>query len=410
MKLLVCSDLHLTNYPLAKLPQLTNDSFFALEDIINKAISNNINMLIIAGDIFDKHVLPAEVVVKAKEIFNKFLSKSENKIFYILGQHDISLRFNQEYAWLQLIGNNQQIFTSSFYESEYFVIGGLSYITKFEEFEKFLSSFVSNWLKKCPNKTGIVVIHTTWWDLINKAISHLGEFSFNKLRLFLRKLDLPNKLIIISGDVHIHTMVNITDHVIFLSPGSSHLRTLKEDPIKKFFIISFESPTSFTISEQPIKSREIHNLLTLEEDKLIEKLYELSAENDTLEKIVIIPSSLKLAKIDELRQQFSNLIIIEKHLTEISNLYIREPLAKYTSSQYLQEAYNYLVDYIKNSVGPNKLAVVEKYLEKLILTKDELNDIAIIELTNSLLKDLLHLDFPDYGEAIIQKAMEIMKS
>ena len=75
MKIIHCSDLHLdskmeANLSKEKSKQRKNEMLFAFQNMINFANENNVKIIIIAGDLFDKN----KVSVKAKNMVKDWKS------------------------------------------------------------------------------------------------------------------------------------------------------------------------------------------------------------------------------------------------------------------------------------------------------------------------------------------------
>lgn len=85
MKFLHTSDLHLGKRVFEF--SMLEDQAYILEQILEIAIKNNVDAIIIAGDIYDKSIPPASAV----ELFDEYLVKwtdAEIKVFIISGNHD----------------------------------------------------------------------------------------------------------------------------------------------------------------------------------------------------------------------------------------------------------------------------------------------------------------------------------
>ena len=93
MKYLITSDLHIDDYFRYNIPENNRfDQFIILADLlIEKAKSNNISNLIIAGDIINKPTNLPYINHKLDDVFLKLTAYFQN-IYYILGQHDLSTK------------------------------------------------------------------------------------------------------------------------------------------------------------------------------------------------------------------------------------------------------------------------------------------------------------------------------
>lgn len=89
MRFLHLSDLHLGKR-LAEMP-LAKDQEYILSELAGTADSENADAVIIAGDVYDTAVPPAEAV----SMFDRFITRladSGKKIFIISGNHDSQRR------------------------------------------------------------------------------------------------------------------------------------------------------------------------------------------------------------------------------------------------------------------------------------------------------------------------------
>ena len=91
MRFLHTSDLHLGKRIYET--SLVEDQIYILNEIIDIAKSQNVDAVLISGDVYDKSIPPAEAVTA----FDKFvtaLSKSNIKVFIISGNHDSAQRLD----------------------------------------------------------------------------------------------------------------------------------------------------------------------------------------------------------------------------------------------------------------------------------------------------------------------------
>ena len=90
MKIIHCSDLHLdskmeTNLDKERARERKNEILLTFERMVQYAKENNVKIIIIAGDLFDKKA----VTVKAKKtVKNAIISNPEIDFVYLKGNHD----------------------------------------------------------------------------------------------------------------------------------------------------------------------------------------------------------------------------------------------------------------------------------------------------------------------------------
>lgn len=92
MKILHLSDLHLGKR-LNEFSLIEDQKYVLLTETINKIKENNIDLLILAGDIYDKSIASIEAISLFEE-FLKILVSLKVKVLIIAGNHDSSIRLS----------------------------------------------------------------------------------------------------------------------------------------------------------------------------------------------------------------------------------------------------------------------------------------------------------------------------
>lgn len=153
MKIIHCSDLHLdskmnSNLDGKKAKERRNEILITYQNMIKYAINNNVSIIIIAGDMFDKK----DITIKTKNIVMDtiFLNPSIDFI-YLKGNHD-EKGFIESF---EEIPNNLKVFTQDEWKSYRYgkvVISGI-------EFGKLSSYEIYNSLMLSKNDINIVTMH-----------------------------------------------------------------------------------------------------------------------------------------------------------------------------------------------------------------------------------------------------------
>ena len=102
MKILHCSDVHLGKKPFGtkEFSQKRYLDFFkTFDEIIDIGISENIDLFIVAGDLFDKKELTPDTLEKCEKSFQKLKNKGI-KVFLIEGNHDNIVGNDDVNSWL----------------------------------------------------------------------------------------------------------------------------------------------------------------------------------------------------------------------------------------------------------------------------------------------------------------------
>lgn len=87
------ADIHLGNRAY-NLVERENDIYEAFDEAVEKICQERVNVLVIAGDLFDSSRPPVKALIKFKQAIHK-LSMANVKILYVLGDHDNPKRFSE---------------------------------------------------------------------------------------------------------------------------------------------------------------------------------------------------------------------------------------------------------------------------------------------------------------------------
>ncbi len=86
MKILHLADLHLGKILLEQ--SLIEDQEYMLNQIIEKIKENEIDVILIAGDIYDKNIPSLEAINLFDNFLNVLIKRLNKKVFIIDGNHD----------------------------------------------------------------------------------------------------------------------------------------------------------------------------------------------------------------------------------------------------------------------------------------------------------------------------------
>ena len=153
MKIIHCSDLHLdskmeTNLDKEKARERKNEILITFEKLISYAKENDVKIIIIAGDLFDKKT----ITVKAKKtVKNAIVSNPEIDFIYLKGNHDEAGFLDED----EELPQNLKTFNSynwTTYNYDDLTISGIEF-GNVENYEIYNSLILEK------NKTNIVVMH-----------------------------------------------------------------------------------------------------------------------------------------------------------------------------------------------------------------------------------------------------------
>tara|TARA_B100000745_G_scaffold300218_2_gene253356 strand:+ start:2860 stop:4008 length:1149 start_codon:yes stop_codon:yes gene_type:complete len=222
---LVASDLHLKKRTWSNRP-IEGDSYFAWEQIVDRAIAVEVEVVILAGDILDKQINGSGPIVKLQEGIEK-LGAAGIKTLFIQGQHEY-----QEMPWASLskhaihLHRNEATSLDPFIEVAGYTIAGIDFQAK-ERLQDELS-YVAETLKSPPEKT-ILVMHQVWEEWMGERALPQGKLS---------DVDnwLPGLGLLITGDLH---ESHVEDEPLrVLSPGSTCMQSISEPEDKYMYFLS----------------------------------------------------------------------------------------------------------------------------------------------------------------------------
>ncbi len=278
MKIIHCSDLHLdskmeANLDKEKAKQRKNEILLSFQNMIEYAKENDVKVIIIAGDLFDKN----KISVKAKNIVRDAIIANSNIDFiYLKGNHDEQDIIEGE------IPNNLKLFNGynwTSYRYENIVISGIE-LGKKDNYEIYKSLMLNQ------GDFNIVVLHGQEANYIDKK---------DKTEIINLK-ELKNKNIdyLALGHIHKYKMESLDNRGIYCYSGCLEGRGFDECGDKGFVLLDIEGNK---INTEFIKNStrnleeievDISNTMTTTEvkQKIDEKIKEIPKEN--LVKIVLV--------------------------------------------------------------------------------------------------------------------------
>ena len=277
MKIIHCADLHLdskmeTNLSKEKAKERKNEILITFERMIDYAKQNDVKIIIIAGDMFDKKTISQ----KAKNIVkNAIYSNPEIDFIYLKGNHD-EAGFLDENE----IPSNLKTFNSynwKTYEYDNLTITGIEQGMN-NNYELYNSLMLDK------NKTNIVVLHGQEVDSNIKDRSEVIQIK-----------ELKNKNIdyLALGHIHTYKQEKLDNRGIYCYSGCLEGRGFDECGKKGFVLLNYKKnkiETEFI----PFATRTLYEIeidLTdiTENNKIIEKIHEQTKNipSTSLVKIVL---------------------------------------------------------------------------------------------------------------------------
>lgn len=269
MKIIHCSDLHLdskmeTNLNKEKAKERKNEILITFEKMVEYAKQNEVQVIIIAGDLFDKKTVSA----KAKKIVkNAILSNPKIDFIYLKGNHDEAGFMDEDEEFPE----NLKTFNSnswSSYEYDNIIISGIEF-GQIDNYELYSSLLLEK------NKTNIVVMHG------QEAETELKD----KAEIInLKALKSKNIDYLALGHIHSYKQEKLDKRGIYCYSGCLEGRGFDECGEKGFVLLNVQDGKikSEFIPFAYRKIYEVHVDITgaVEtkeiEDRIIEKIKEIS--------------------------------------------------------------------------------------------------------------------------------------
>lgn len=248
MRILVSSDLHLVQRVWPSRRQVENDSFRSLKQIIDLAISYNVDAIILAGDIFHSTRPSDRDVYIAVEQFKRLTCP----ILYVNGNHDEPTHL----GWAGAAGlqNVYHLSPTSPYVISHPADG--------------MSCTISG-CDSCSRETVLSLLHSGAFNGAHIVVLHqiLRELSADLEHAYDVSLqDLPvckeHPVVYVLGDTHIayecDMQLTNNDRRLIISPGSTHCTSLSESPNKRVVLIE-RGPTEpvWSTTSLPLLTRRV---------------------------------------------------------------------------------------------------------------------------------------------------------
>jgi hypothetical protein len=216
---LLTSDWHLSPLVMKKLPNVKYDSYYALEQIVDKTLEYNVP-LVAAGDLFDVDNPPAESVRYCSKQMRRLQDKGL-KVYYVQGQHEYATT-----PWMGLFDNAVHMHCEKDGEFIGMDVNGISMLGM--DIQKNGSQFAVDCArlnaKHASHKYDVFVTHQVWGDFVKKADDNI----------MLRRVQFAR--MVYTGDYHKFEVRNVSG-MPCLSSGSTCIRATNEPPEKKIFVL-----------------------------------------------------------------------------------------------------------------------------------------------------------------------------
>lgn len=330
MKVAHLSDLHLgkrlNGFP------LLDDQEYILEQIIGICDDKNIDVVIIAGDIYDKSVPPAEAV----KLFDKFITElSERNLctFIISGNHDSAERI----AFGSKIMQAKNFYFSPVYNGE---LTSATVTDEFGDVNFYLLPFVKPAVVRNIFNNDI----NDYTDAVRTAIAN-ASIDFSERNVLIAHqfvtgaLRSDSEINPVGGldnvDIsafdnfdytalgHIHSPQSMSDKVRYC--GSPLKYSFSEaDHNKSVTIIELKEKGNIDISEVPLTPKHDLRILTGSYDELMSRNFYSSIDKDDYMKIILTDKTPIAYAINIMRDVYPNIMQLEYSFSSNSEFFIPE--------------------------------------------------------------------------------------
>jgi DNA repair exonuclease SbcCD nuclease subunit len=233
-KIFVTSDLHLSD-TIWKHRPIYGDSYHSWRYIVDYAVWDKADAVILAGDILDKQLNVARPVAELNAGIKK-LRDNGISVLYNQGQHE----FQRDLPWMEVASLDALHLTldSNDRLANGMRIVGFDYCNA-----KTLAENLAA-IAKDSTQEYVLVCHQVWKDFMGEVGKTQGCFD-----------DIPpNVKLLVTGDYHQTIERKHGSNLTVLSPGSTHLRSLAEPASKYFFKLTCDD-VDFKICTQEIPTR-----------------------------------------------------------------------------------------------------------------------------------------------------------
>ena len=232
MKLLVTSDTHLSDRIWKHRP-IEGDSYYSWHQIVDLAIAQESDAIILAGDLLDKQTNTSKAI---KELTAGLLKLSDNhvEIYFNQGQHEY-----QEVPWMSLGDDVAYWLEGDAIKTQTgWTITGSDFKNS-EGLMEFLQS------EKAVD-ADILVCHQVWLEFMGELCKPQGSFA-----------DIPASVrYLITGDYH-ESLCQKFGELTVISPGSTHLRSISEPEDKYVYSMVLPTKGQPTITSLPLRTRRV---------------------------------------------------------------------------------------------------------------------------------------------------------
>lgn len=251
-RMLIASDLHLSQTIWRNRDDIAGDSYFGLKEIYAAAVKYEVQQIALLGDIFDTCTPAAEDVVAYREFCDKARAKNI-RIYYIEGQHDRS-SFRSETkcripGWCDV--DSHPVHAHD----------------KIIQVTDEINAYCMDWqhrddlkykLDAIPKNCSWLFCHQAWAELMGAEARSDGAFT-----------DIPGHITsVFTGDKHQHgVFLHRNNSLKVHSPGCTHIRKKNEPTESRIFLVQDGITRTIPIRSRIVRTFKILTLADTEKVK-----------------------------------------------------------------------------------------------------------------------------------------------
>lgn len=227
------ADLHLEDGAWSTKPGIYGDAYYSFAQIIDYCIAHRLP-LILGGDVLERKQNLARPIAKLCEGLSR-MQAAQLDVYYIQGNHE----YDRNAPWLSIHPWPIHLHNiSADFGAISISVHGLDWLPRGE---------IQTAFQAVPADTDILVTHQVWKDF-------MGEIGRTECEL----TDVHHVQTVLAGDFHVTKIVESVNAqgkpIKMLSPGSTAMQDMGEQPSKFFFVIS-EHNGAIVFDAVPLKTR-----------------------------------------------------------------------------------------------------------------------------------------------------------
>jgi len=266
--------LHTADWHIGKIVNefsMIEDQAVVLHALVEKVKELDVDVLIMAGDLYDRAIPPKEAVVLATEIFNRLIQEAGIPVLAIAGNHDSNERL--EYGAELLAGSQLYIEGTVKEDVRKVTIDGINfYLLPFADhvtIRKLLEDEDIRDLQDATRKQVASITATMDKDEVNILIAH--GYIVNGVKDSVEASDSERPLSIGTAE---YVDVNLFDDFDYVALGHLH----KAQKVKTDRVRYSGSPLKYSKSE--VRHKKQHVLLNIDSEEIAIEMVEIKPQRD----------------------------------------------------------------------------------------------------------------------------------